>query len=214
MVINTGKFCIVTSTTKFTVILTKKLGQILVPPVTQLFRSKWLNFFYRCTERKIQSSSPKKLGQILVPPVTQLLGPKWLNYFSRCTERKIQSFWPKKLCLILIPPVTQLFKSKWLNFFSRCTERERIELFWPKKLGRIFVPPVTQLLRSKWLNFLSVHWKKKLSHFDPKSWVTWVETKTFKLKISFNCISYPMGNGQSSIIAKAVNKQNTSKLLL
>ena len=29
----------------------KKLGQILVPPVTQLFRSKWLNFFSLCTER-------------------------------------------------------------------------------------------------------------------------------------------------------------------
>ena len=27
------------------------------------------------------------------------------------------------------------------------------------------------------------------------------------------CIGYPEGNGQSSIIAKAVNKQNTSKLL-
>ena len=27
------------------------------------------------------------------------------------------------------------------------------------------------------------------------------------------CIGYPTGNGQSSIIAEAVNKQNTSKLL-
>ena len=28
------------------------------------------------------------------------------------------------------------------------------------------------------------------------------------------CIGYPTDNGQSSTIAKAVNKQNTSKLLL
>ena len=80
-----------------------------------------------------------------------------------------------------IPPVTQLFKSKWLNFFSRCTER-KIKSFWPKKLCRISVPPVTQLLRSKWLNFFSRCTEKNLSHFDLKSWVTWVETKTFKLK--------------------------------
>ena len=30
----------------------KKLGRILVAPVTQPFRSKWLYFFSRCTERK------------------------------------------------------------------------------------------------------------------------------------------------------------------
>ena len=30
----------------------EKLGQILVPPVTQLLGSEWLNFFPRCTERK------------------------------------------------------------------------------------------------------------------------------------------------------------------
>ena len=66
----------------------KKLGQFLVPPVTQLLGSKWLKYFSRRTERKIESFWPKKLGQILVPPVTQLLGSKRLNIFSRCTERK------------------------------------------------------------------------------------------------------------------------------
>ena len=29
--------------------------------------------------------------------------------------------------------------------------------------------------------FLSVHWAKKLSHFDLNSWVAWVETKTFTM---------------------------------
>ena len=56
--------------------------------VTPLFRSKWLNFFSRCTERKIESFLPKKLGRILVPPVTQLFRSKWLNFLSRSTERK------------------------------------------------------------------------------------------------------------------------------
>ena len=47
-----------------------KVSRIIVPPVNQLLRSKWLNFFSRCTERKIDSFWPKKLGQIFVPPVT------------------------------------------------------------------------------------------------------------------------------------------------
>ena len=67
-----------------------------------------------------------------------------------------------------------------------------------------------------WLNFLSKNdwifslgalrekfesfWPKKLSH------LSWDK--------NINCIGYPTDNGQSSIIAKAVNKQNTSKLLL
>ena len=54
--------------------------------------------------------------------------------------------------------------------------------------------------------FHSVHWEKIFSLFDLKSWIT--------LKKNIYCIGYPTGNGQSSIIAKAVNKQNTSKLLL
>ena len=64
--------------------------------------------------------------------------------------------------------------------------------------------------------FLSVHWEKKLSNFDLKSWVTWVELRQKHLnwKKKIYCIGYPTGNEQSSIIAKAVNKQNTSKLLL
>ena len=49
---------------------------------------------------------------------------------------------------------------------------------------------------------------KKLSH------LSLVERKTFILKKNIYCIGYLMGNGQSSIKAKAVNKQNTSKLLL
>ena len=63
--------------------------------------------------------------------------------------------------------------------------------------------------------FLSVHGEKKMSNFDLKSWVTWVELRQKHLNLkNIYCIGYPMGNVQSSIIAKAVNKQNTSKLLL
>ena len=65
--------------------------------------------------------------------------------------------------------------------------------------------------------FLSIHWEKKIDSFDLKSWVTWVETHTFKLKKKtlIYCIGngYPKRNGQSSIIDKAVNKQITSRLL-
>ena len=46
-------------------------------------------------------------------------------------------------------------------------------------MSQILVPPVTQLLGSKWLNFFFRCTERK--NFDLKSWVTWVETKTFKL---------------------------------
>ena len=113
--------------------------------------------------------------------------------------------------------MTQLFKSKWLiNFFCRCSERQNWVIL-TKKLGRIMVPPVTQLLRSKWQFFLSVHWKKKLSYFDLKSWVTWVELRQKHLnwkKTLIVLVAQRVTGSLSSIIAKAVNKQNTSKLLL
>ena len=75
--------------------------------------------------------------------------------------------------------MTQLFKSKWLNF-SLDALRDKIESFWHKKLSHL----------------------------------SWVEIKTFKLKKkNIYCIGYATGNGQSCIIVKAVNKQNTLKLL-
>ena len=49
-------------------------------------------------------------------------------------------------------------------------------------------------------------WPKKLSH------LSWDENILIERNIY--CIGYPTDNGQSSIIAKVVNKQNTSKLLL
>ena len=95
------------------------------------------------------------------------------------------------------------FRVKMTQFFLSVHWGKKIESFWNKKMCRILVPPVTQLLRSKWLNF------------DLKSWVTWVEMRQKHLNWKkIYCIGYPTGNGQSSIIAKAVNKQNTSKLLL
>ena len=105
------------------------------------------------------------MGQILVPPATQLSGLKWLNYFSRCTEQKIESFWPKKLCQILVPTVTLVLGSKWLNF----------------SLGAL---------------------REKLSHFDIKCWVTWVETKTFKLKKTFIVLDTQLVTGSLVLLLK------------
>ena len=136
------------------------------------------------------------MGQILVLPVTQLLGSKWLNYFSRCTEREIESFWPTKLSQILVPPVTQLLGSKWLNF-SLGALSEKIESFWNKKLGLILVPLNDSI-------FLL---------FDLKRWVTWVETKTCKLKKNIYCIGYPTGS-LVLLLKLLISKICTSKLLL
>ena len=130
---------------------------IIIPPVTQLLRSKWLNFFSRCTERKIESFWPKKLGQILVPPVTQLLWSKWLNYFSRCTERKIESFWPKKNGSNFGSDSDSTFRQNDSIFFSWCTERKKYSHFDLKNW-------VTWVeMRQKHLN-----WKKKhLLYWSP-----------------------------------------------
>ena len=49
-----------------------EVSRIIVPPVTQLLRSKWLNLFSRCTERKNESFWPKILGQDFFLSVTQL----------------------------------------------------------------------------------------------------------------------------------------------
>ena len=49
----------------------KNLDQILVPPVIQFFRSKWLIFSLGAQSEKIESFWLKNLGQILVTPVIQ-----------------------------------------------------------------------------------------------------------------------------------------------
>ena len=67
--------------------------------------------------------------------------------------------------------MAKLFSSKWLNFFSQCNERKnwliltlKVESLAELKFDKTFYVKMTQFL-------LSVHREKKLSHFDPKSWV-------------------------------------------
>ena len=122
--------------------------------------------------------------------------------------------------------MVRYWESNWLNIESQIdlTIESQIDSYIIQLLtllGRIIISPVTQLLRSTCLIFSLGALREKLSHFDLKSCGTWVETKTFELKkkkiyIYIYCIGYPKRNGQtgqSSIIAKDANKQNTSKLL-
>ena len=132
-----------------------EVSRIIVPPMTQLLKSKWLNLFSRCTERKIESFWPKNLGQDFFLSVTQLFWsnfkfqcfncfrPRWLIFSLGARSEKIESFWPKNVGQILVPRVFQFFKSKWL-IFSLSAPSEKIESFWPKNLGQILVPPVIQ----------------------------------------------------------------------
>ena len=106
------------------------LGQILVPPATQLLGLKWLNYFSRCTKQKIESFWHKKLGQILVPPVTQVLASKWPIFSLGALSEKIESLWPKKLGWILIPPVTQLFLSQMTEFFLSVHWEKYMYIYW------------------------------------------------------------------------------------
>ena len=127
---------------------------------------------------------------------------------------------------ILVPPVTQLFRSNFRSTSDSTVRVKMTQLFlsvhWAKnwviltlKNGSNFGSASDLTFRVKMTQFfLSVHWEKKESFWPKKlSHLSWIETKTFKLKKNY-CIGYPTGNGQSSIIAKAVNKQNTSKLML
>ena len=57
-----------------------KVSRIIVPPVTQLLRSKWLDLFSRGTERKIESFWPKNLGQDFFPSHTQLFRSIWVIF--------------------------------------------------------------------------------------------------------------------------------------
>ena len=113
------------------VIWPKKLGRILISPVTQLVKSKWLNFFSRCTEGKILVILTEKIGSNFSSTTDSTFLIKMTQFFYRRTEKKIESFWPKKFLSqkfqsqIIVPPVSELLGSKWLNFFSRCTERKK-----------------------------------------------------------------------------------------
>ena len=114
----------------------KKLGQILVPPVTQLLgsnfssasdstlRVKMIQFF-------LSVNWAKKLSHFDLKSWVEFYFRQWLNFLSQndsisylCSLKRIESFWPKKLGQILVPTVTQLLKSKLLNIFSWCTERK------------------------------------------------------------------------------------------
>ena len=84
---------------------------------------------------------------------------------------------------IIIPPVTQLLRSKWLNFFSRCTARKNWVIL-TYNVGSNFSSASDSTFTVKMTQFfLLVHWAKKISHFDLKSWVE------FKFCQWLNCLS-------------------------
>ena len=119
----------------------------------RIFESKWLN-----TESQIDSTLRVKL--------TQHWESNWLNIESLIGSRLSQ------IGSILRVKLTQHWELNWLKY-SPVTHFSRSN--YNSATDSTFKVKMTQL-------FLSVHWEKKLSHFDVKSWITWVETKTFKLK--------------------------------
>ena len=65
--------------------------------LTQIFKSKWLNFFASCTERKISHFDLKKIETLAELKFDPNFWVKMTQFFAHCTERKNESFWPKKL---------------------------------------------------------------------------------------------------------------------
>ena len=111
----------------------------------------------------------------------------WVEFYFRQWVKSL-NFWGQ----IFVSSATQLLRSKWLNFFSRCTERKNWVIL-TKKVGSNFSSASDSTFKVEMTQFfLIVHWEKKLSHFDLKNWVTWVEPKRFKLAIY--CIGYPTDN--------------------
>ena len=65
------------------------------------------------------------------------------------------------------------FQAKMTQFFSQCIESKNWVILTLKSwfTGRTKIRP-NFLGQNDSIFFLSVHWEKKLSHFDLKSWVT------------------------------------------
>ena len=118
----------------------------------RIFESKWLNI-----KSQIESTLRVKL--------TQHWESNWLNI-----ESQIYSTLRVKLTQHLKVKLTQLCESNWLNIESQI-DSNIFQLATHFALSNYnsasdstFKVIMTQF-------FLSVHWEKKLSHFDQKSWV-------------------------------------------
>ena len=129
--------------------------------MTQFLRSKWLIFFASCTERENESFWPKKnliTGWTKIWP--KFLGQNNSVFRSVHREKKMSHFDPKNL----ITGGTKIWPKKNL-----ITGRTKI---WPKKLSKWPKKIWPKFLGQNDSIFLSVHWEKRLSHFDLKSWNT------------------------------------------
>ena len=114
--------------------------------------------------------------------LSQHLESNWLNIESQTD-------------LTLRVKLTQHWESNWHNIESQIDSTLRVKLPQHWESNWLKYSPVTHFARSNYNSasdstfiakmtqfFLSVHWEKKLSYFDLKSWGTWVKTKAFKLK--------------------------------
>ena len=67
-------------------------GRIIIPPVIQLLRSKWLNFFSRCTERKNWVIWTKKFGSNFSSASDSTFQVKMTQIFLSVLWEKMGSF--------------------------------------------------------------------------------------------------------------------------
>ena len=63
-------------------------GQIIVPPVTQRLKPKWLNFFSRCTEQK-------KLSHFDLKSCVEFWFRQWLDYLGQNDSFFLSVHWEK-----------------------------------------------------------------------------------------------------------------------
>ena len=144
--------------------------------VTQLFRSKWINFSSQCTKRKKLSHIDFKNWVTGHQNSTQLFRSKWLNFFSLSAPReKIESFWLKKLSHYgikirhnILGQNDSLFLSvhrekKWSHYDLKSWVTDGI-IIQPGKVSN------WRIIESIWLSMLS--------QFDSQWWVN----LTFNIK--------------------------------
>ena len=146
--------------------------------MTQLFRSKWLNFLYSAPREIIESFWPKKLslaelkfdlkswvtGRIIIQ-----LGKvsNWRMFesieLSKLSQFDSQCWFNLTLNVepIILSMLSQLYSQCSVNLtlnvesirLSTLSQFDSNILQLPTLPGRILIPQVTQLFMSKWLNF-------------------------------------------------------------